>query len=299
MTLIDGAAIAQEVEREVKADIEVLPGRPPCLAVVIVGEHPASKIYVGKKTTSCQRVGITSRAIPLPDTVSQEELLARIVQLNEDLNVDGILVQLPLPKHIDVDKVIETLEPSKDVDGFHPVNVGRVFIGRKDAFAPCTPLGIHYLLIRSHVDLTGKHVVIVGRSNIVGKPLAALLIQNSPHANATVTVAHSHTHDLPSLTRQADVLVAAVGRPGVITKDMVRPGAVVIDVGINRVPDPSHPKGSRVKGDVDFEAVKEVASLITPVPGGVGPMTIAMLLKNTLHAYHLHHRDYHDKNPTV
>jgi len=285
--LIDGNAIAETIKAEVKAAIEALApraGRPPGLAVVLVGDDPASSTYVRSKRKACAALGVHSIAHDLDASTDRDTLLALIRSLNEDERVDGILVQSPLPPPLDENEVVNLIDPAKDVDGFHPVNVGKLLIGEK-TFVSCTPAGVQELLVRSGVETRGAHVVIVGRSTIVGKPLAALLMQKADGADATVTVCHSRTRDLPAVTRSADVLIAAIGRARFVTADMVRPGAVVIDVGINRVEDPSAKRGYRLVGDVDFDAVVEVASQITPVPGGVGPMTIAMLMRNTLTAY--------------
>jgi len=285
--IIDGKAISADLEEQIKAQVQAIEGRKPCLVVIIVGDHAPSQVYVRKKEEACNRCGITSKRIDLPDTTTQEELLSKIDELNQDDTVDGILVQLPLPDAIDPDLIIEAIHPLKDVDGFHPINVGRTLIGSPSALSPCTPAGVHSLLQAANIDVAGKHVVIVGRSNIVGKPLAAILMQKAPGCNATVTVAHSRTRNLKEVCLTADILVAAIGRHATITADMVKQGAVVIDVGTNRVDDPSKKRGYRIAGDVDFESVKEIASAITPVPGGVGPMTIVMLMKNTLTAYNL------------
>ncbi len=282
--IIDGKAIAAQVHAEVKAEVEawVRAGhRPPYLAVILVGDNPASASYVRGKTKAAADVGIASDTLHFDTSISEAELLAEIARLNDDDGVDGILVQLPLPDHIDPSRVLNAIRPDKDVDGFHPINAGRLLLG-EPGFVPATPAGILELLRRSGIETTGKHAVVVGRSNIVGRPLAALLLHRG--IDATVTVCHSRTRDLAALTRMADILVAAIGRPRYITADMVREGAVVIDVGINRVDDPTHPRGYRLVGDVDFEAVAEKAGWITPVPGGVGPMTIALLLRNTLYA---------------
>jgi methylenetetrahydrofolate dehydrogenase (NADP+)/methenyltetrahydrofolate cyclohydrolase len=249
-----------------------------------VGEDPASAVYVRAKEKASREAGMAGETIRLPASTSQAELLALIARLNTDATVHGILVQMPLPKHIDPDVVIDHIRPDKDVDGFHPVNVGKVLIGDSDGFAPCTPAGVQRMLVESGVETRGANCVIVGRSNIVGKPMAALLMQAGKGGDATVTVCHSRTRDLAGHTRRADILIAAVGRPRTITADMVKPGAVVIDVGVNRIPDATRKSGTRLVGDVDFDAVRQVASLITPVPGGVGPMTIAMLLSNTVRA---------------
>lgn len=274
---IDGKALSLQLKEEMKAKIPLLKkkyGRKPCLVVIIVGEDPASQSYVKGKIKAADFVGMDSRLIELPADVSQEELLRQIALLNVDDGVDGILVQLPLPKHIDVLKVIDSIAHEKDVDGFHPLNTANLWLGR-DCVFPCTPKGIMYMLQNNGIALDGKVAVVVGRSNIVGKPIAKMLLD----ANATVVMAHSHTKDLPSVTRMADVLVVAIGKEKFITADMVKPGAVVIDVGINRT------KEGKLCGDVDFDAVAQKASFITPVPGGVGPMTIAMLLENTIECF--------------
>ncbi|TDI73274.1 MAG: bifunctional methylenetetrahydrofolate dehydrogenase/methenyltetrahydrofolate cyclohydrolase FolD [Bacteroidetes bacterium] len=282
--LIDGKQIAADVRREIKSDVDahVAAGnRAPFLAVVLVGDNPASASYVRGKHRAAAEVGIDSENLTLPDSTSEAEILDVIKRLNRDENVDGILVQLPLPPHVDDQKVINAIAPSKDVDCFHPENVGKLMLGLP-GLKPATPAGIVELLRRSGVETSGKHAVIVGRSNIVGKPLANLLIQKG--VDCTVTVCHSRTRNLSEITRQADILIAAIGRPEFITADMVKEGAVVIDVGINRVEDDTRDRGYRLVGDVAFEAVAEIASAITPVPGGVGPMTIALMLKNTLSA---------------
>ncbi len=281
--LIDGKAISAQIREEVRLDVESLAARGvvPGLATVLVGENPASTTYVRSKQRACEKAGIHSRDIRLPEETSESELLSTVTELNGDTDIDGILVQLPLPSQIDPQRVIMTIDPSKDVDGFHPVNLGKLLSG-EDAFYPCTPHGILVMLERSGIAVEGRHVVVVGRSNIVGKPLAALLMQKRSGANATVTVCHSRTTDLASHTRRADILVAAAGQVGFITGDMVREGAAVVDVGINRVDDPEAKRGYRLVGDVDFDGASQRASRITPVPGGVGPMTIAMLLTNTV-----------------
>lgn len=283
--IIDGEAIAAEIRNEVKVGVDELKasGITPCLAAVLVGDVPASQVYVRTKRQACEHVGLSSVLHTPAGDIPEAQLLALIDQLNDDPAVHGILIQLPLPDHVDEAKVIERLSPSKDVDGFHPSNVGKLVIGM-DTFKPCTPAGVQELLVRSGIEIAGKHAVVIGRSNIVGKPMANLLVQKHKDANATVTVCHSRTRDLAALTRQADILIAALGRPHIVTADMVKPGAVVIDVGINRVDDASAKKGYRIVGDVDFDAVSQVASAITPVPGGVGPMTVAMLMVNTLKA---------------
>ena len=284
--LIDGRAIAADVRREVAEGVRALAaeGRPPGLGVVLVGDDPASASYVRMKTRACEEAGIHAPDLQLPAGTSEEEILGHVDRLNEDPEIHGILVQLPLPDHVDERRVMERIDPAKDVDGFHPVNVGRTFSGDPDAFRPATPAGVQEMLRRIGFDPEGKEAVIVGRSNIVGRPMASILLQKEPWANATVTVAHSRTRDLGAVTRRAELLVVAVGRPETITANMVREGAVVVDVGSNRVEAPETEKGYRWVGDVAFDEVREVASWITPVPGGVGPMTIAMLLRNTLEA---------------
>ena len=284
-TVIDGKRMAEEIQAEVAigaAALKEARGRPPGLAAVLVGENAASQVYVRAKHKACQAAGLHSEVFRLPADCPREQLLALLDLLNADPCFDGILVQLPLPGQLDEQEVIERIRPDKDVDGFHPVNVGRVLAGLPGAFAPATPAGILELLKRSGIPVAGAHVVVLGRSNIVGKPMASLLVQKADGADATVTICHSRTRDLAGICRQADVLVAAIGRANFVTADMVKEGAVVVDVGINRVADPSAPKGSRLVGDVDFAAVAPRCAAITPVPGGVGPMTIAMLLKNTL-----------------
>jgi methylenetetrahydrofolate dehydrogenase (NADP+)/methenyltetrahydrofolate cyclohydrolase len=284
--VLDGVALAKTIRAEVAAAVARLApmGQRPGLAAVLVGEDPASAVYVRSKGKACEEAGMYSVTLTLPVDTSESALLETVDNLNRDPRIHGILVQLPLPKHIDGDKVLRRIDPAKDVDGFHPMNVGKLIVGDPTAFKPATPYGVQQMLIRSGVETSGAHAVIVGRSNIVGRPLANLLSQDGPGGNATVTVCHSRTRDLPAVTRSADILVAAIGRPEFITRDMVRPGAVVIDVGINRVTDASQPKGYKLVGDVAYGPVAEVASAITPVPGGVGPMTIAMLLQNTLQA---------------
>jgi methylenetetrahydrofolate dehydrogenase (NADP+) / methenyltetrahydrofolate cyclohydrolase len=284
--LIDGAAIGRLVRDDVATEVARLKtlGVVPGLSVVLVGEDPASAVYVRSKGKACEEAGMRGETIRLPADTSEAQLLEQVDALNADPRVHGILVQMPLPKHMSADKVIRRIRPEKDVDGFHPVNVGKLSIGERDGFVPCTPAGAIELLVRSGVETRGRDAVIVGRSNIVGKPMAALLLQDAPGGNASVTVCHSRTTDLAAHTRRADILVAAIGRPEMITGDMIKPGAVVIDVGINRVNDASVPKGYRIVGDVEFASARAVASLITPVPGGVGPMTIAMLMKNTVRA---------------
>jgi len=287
--ILDGKALGLAIRQEVAADVAKLAavGIKPGLAVVLVGEDPASQVYVRSKGRACEEAGMHSVTIRLPDSTTQDELLATIDKLNADPAIHGMLVQLPLPKGMDSDKVLRRINPLKDGDGFHPENVGKLVTGDPTAFRPATPYGIQQMLIRSGIETKGAHAVIVGRSNIVGKPMANLLIQQGPGGDATVTVCHSRTKDLPSVARQADILIVAIGRAEFLTADMVRPGAVVIDVGINRVDDSTREKGYRLCGDVDYEPVAAIASAITPVPGGVGPMTIAMLLKNTLQAAEL------------
>ncbi len=283
--IISGREIADEIRSEIKARVAALKEEHdmvPGLATVLVGDDPGSQMYVGMKNKAAREMGIHSRQITLPAETSEAELLGVVEGLNADPVIHGILVQLPLPDHIDEGKIIEAIHPSKDVDGFHPISVGRLATGSDDFFAPCTPAGVVEMLTRTGHDPAGKHVVVVGRSNIVGRPLASLLMRKAPGGNATVTVCHSRTTDLGAMTRLADILVVAMGRPEMITGDMVRPGAVVIDVGSNRVDDASRERGYRVCGDVLFDEVKDVASAISPVPGGVGPMTITMLLANTV-----------------
>ena len=282
--IIDGTEIAGRIRKKIADAIQALKqerGIIPGLAVVLVGDNPASRSYVRNKNKAAHEIGIYSEQHTLAESASEAELLGLVEKLNQDPRIHGILVQLPLPAQISEQKVINAIAPSKDVDGFHPVSLGRIMTGEK-GFRPCTPLGIQKLLEYSEVKVAGSHVVVLGRSNIVGKPIANMLMQKGETADATVTVCHSRTLDLPSITRQADILIAAIGRPEFVTADMVREGAVVIDVGINRIPDPSQPKGQRMVGDVKFDEVRAKAAAITPVPGGVGPMTITMLLYNTL-----------------
>ncbi len=284
--IIDGAAVARKIRGDVATQCATLAARGivPGLTVVLVGEDPASAVYVRNKEKASVEAGMKGETIRLPASTTQMELLALIDRLNGDQAVHGILVQMPLPKHIDPQTVIRSISPAKDVDGFHPANVGKVLIGEKDGFAPCTPAGVQVLLAEAGVETAGRHAVIVGRSNIVGKPMASLLIQPGPGGDATVTICHSRTSDLAWHVKRADIVIAAVGRPEMVTGEMVRPGAVVVDVGINRIADPSAKSGTRLVGDVHYESVRQVASRITPVPGGVGPMTIAMLLRNTVRA---------------
>jgi len=283
--IISGTQVAAEIREELKERVRKLKdnGVTPSLAVVLVGEDPASVSYVTAKAKGAEEIGMHEETIRLPADTPEEEVLKNVDNLNKDPKFHGILVQLPLPKHISTEKVINYISPEKDVDGFHPVNVGKLLRGEPCPM-PCTPHGIQQLLVRGGYDPRGKHVVICGRSNLVGKPLAAILMQKKNGANATVTVCHTGTKDIASFTKQADIVVAAMGSPKAITADMVRDGAVVIDVGVNRVEDRAREKGYRLVGDVDFEAVKEKAAAITPVPGGVGPMTVTMLLMNTIEA---------------
>ena len=281
--IIDGKQIALEVRAEAANKTAELKkaGVIPCLAVILVGENPASVSYVKGKRKALAEAGMADKSILLPENTSEEELLSKIAELNRDPLVHGILVQLPLPPHINEDTIITAISPQKDVDGFHPVNAGNLLIG-KPAFLPCTPHGIIVLLKKTGIPTAGKHAVIIGRSNIVGKPLALLLARKD--INCTVTICHSATANLGEITRQADILIAAAGHPGTVTADMIKEGAVVIDVGVNRVPDSTKKSGYRLRGDCDFEAIKEKCAFITPVPGGVGPMTIAMLMINTVQA---------------
>ncbi|NUM82329.1 bifunctional 5,10-methylene-tetrahydrofolate dehydrogenase/5,10-methylene-tetrahydrofolate cyclohydrolase [bacterium] len=283
--IIDGKKIAEDIKNEIASEVLKLKqtGVVPHLSVVLVGDNPASEVYVRNKGKMCEEVGMSHETIKLPVSTFQDELLTLIGELNANPKVSGILVQLPLPKQINESVIINSIDPFKDVDCFHPFNVGKLSIG-EPVFLPCTPAGVQELLLRSNADPSGKHTVIVGRSNIVGKPLASMLIQKSKGANSTVTVCHTGTKDLSYHTKQADILIAAMGQAEVIRGDMIKPGAVVIDVGMNRVADASKKSGFRLTGDVHFDSAKEVASAITPVPGGVGPMTIIMLMKNTLKA---------------
>jgi methylenetetrahydrofolate dehydrogenase (NADP+)/methenyltetrahydrofolate cyclohydrolase len=280
MQILNGKQIAEEIRREIAADTSRLKaesGIVPCLAAVLVGDDPASQIYIRNKEKACAQAGIESRILRLPAATTTENLLQQISRFNADTSVHGILIQLPLPKHCSESAVLDAVDPKKDVDAFHPENIGLLSQGRP-RFLPCTPYGIQQLLIRSNIPTAGQHAVIAGRSGIVGKPAALMMMQKGIGADATVTVVHSKTKNLPDMTRQADILIAAVGQARFITKDMVKPGAAVIDVGINRLPD------GTICGDVDFESVKEIAGAVSPVPGGVGPLTITMLLQNTLAA---------------
>ena len=284
--LIDGTAIGDRLRAELQAEIRALRGRgiTPGLAAVLVGDNPASATYVRMKGKACEDAGLYHETIRLPRDTSETELLALVDRLNADPKIHGILVQLPLPQQIHGQRVLQRVAPGKDVDGFHPENVGKVFVGDPTGFRPATPYGVQQLLVRSDIDTTGRHAVIVGRSTVVGRPMAALLLQDGPGGNATVTVCHSRTRDIKSVTRQADILIVAMGKPEFVTGDMIKPGAAVIDVGTNRVQDPTTKTGYRLVGDVKFAEAQQVAGAITPVPGGVGPMTITMLLCNTVQA---------------
>ncbi|OLD00219.1 MAG: bifunctional 5,10-methylene-tetrahydrofolate dehydrogenase/5,10-methylene-tetrahydrofolate cyclohydrolase [Gemmatimonadetes bacterium 13_1_40CM_3_70_8] len=284
--LIDGTAIGGRLRAELQAEIRTLRGRgiTPGLAAVLVGDNPASATYVRMKGKACEDAGLYHETIRLPRDTSETELLALVDRLNADPKIHGILVQLPLPQQIHTQRVLQRVAPGKDVDGFHPENVGKVFVGDPTGFRPATPYGVQQLLLRSDIDTTGRHAVIVGRSTIVGRPMAALLLQDGPGGNATVTVCHSRTRDIKSMTRQGDILIVAMGKPEFVTGDMIKPGAVVVDVGTNRVDDPTTKTGYRLVGDVKFAEAEQVAGAITPVPGGVGPMTITMLLCNTVQA---------------
>jgi len=287
MTIIDGKKVAADIRAELKTKVEKLKeegASVPGLVAILVGEDPASKVYVGMKQKACDEVGLYSKLDRLSVETTESELLELIDKYNNDDKIDGILVQLPLPKQINEDAIIEAISPSKDVDGFHPINVGNMMIG-KETLYPCTPHGVVELLKRYNIKTKGKHVVVVGRSNIVGKPVANMLLQKKEGANAVVTIVHSAAEDLTSITKQADILIAAIGVPEFIKADMVKDDVVIIDVGVNRVEDSSKKSGYKLVGDVDFEKVSEKSSFITPVPGGVGPMTIAMLLQNTYSAY--------------
>ena len=281
-TILDGKKLSDTIKSEIGKEVKKLTESshfPPGLAVIIVGNNPASKTYVSSKKKACAATGIYSIEIALDESISQEKLIEEINKLNNDEKINGILLQLPLPKHLDEHAALEAINPEKDVDGFHPINVGKLYIGL-DTFVPCTPKGIMELLKRYEVTIAGKNAVVIGRSNIVGKPIAALLMKE----NATVTIAHSKTQNLPELVKTADIVVAAIGKPNYVKGEWIKEGAVVVDVGINSVDDPSSPKGYRLVGDVEFDEAEKRASYITPVPGGVGPMTIAMLLSNTLKA---------------
>ena len=290
MTILDGKQTANDIKTElaVRVDQLILQGkRPPHLAAVLVGNDGASLTYVGSKVRSCERIGYESTLIQLPEQTTEAELLQQIDRLNTNAAVDGFIVQLPLPKHIDEEKVLMAIDPHKDVDGFHPTNFGKMALDM-ESFIPATPYGIMELLRRYQIDISGKHAVVIGRSHIVGRPMSILLSRKSSPGNATVTLTHSRTKNLADITKEADIVVSALGVPNFLKGNMVKKGAIIIDVGITRVPDSSHPKGYVITGDVDYERVKEKASFITPVPGGVGPMTIAMLLQNTYLAYSRH-----------
>ena len=290
MTILDGKQTANDIKTElaVRVDQLILQGkRPPHLAAVLVGNDGASLTYVGSKVRSCERIGYESTLIQLPEETTEAELLQQIDRLNTNAAVDGFIVQLPLPKHIDEEKVLMAIDPDKDVDGFHPTNFGKMALDM-ESFIPATPYGIMELLRRYQIDISGKHAVVIGRSHIVGRPMSILLSRKSSPGNATVTLTHSRTKNLADITKEADIVVSALGVPNFLKGNMVKKGAIIIDVGITRVPDSSHPKGYVITGDVDYERVKEKASFITPVPGGVGPMTIAMLLQNTYLAYSRH-----------
>jgi methylenetetrahydrofolate dehydrogenase (NADP+)/methenyltetrahydrofolate cyclohydrolase len=287
MEIIDGRKISAEIKEEVKKEVEIIKSqgkRVPGLVTILVGNNPASQSYVGSKAKSCEELGMKSKIEALSVDISQAKLLDLIKYYNNNPEFDGILVQLPLPKHINEDEIIDSISPAKDVDGFHPTNVGKLVIG-KDTFLPCTPAGIQELLKRYKISTKGKHLVVLGRSNLVGKPIANIMLQKKEYANAVVTICHSAAEDLTKHIRSADILVAAIGQPKFVKADMVKDGVVVIDVGINRVEDSTAKKGYKIVGDVDFENVAPKSSFITPVPGGVGLMTVAMLMKNTLKAY--------------
>lgn len=287
MIILDGKKTSNDIKSELSVLVDELMKkgkRPPHLAAVLVGNDGASLTYVGSKVRSCEKIGYQSTLIHLPETTSEDELLEQIHSLNTDKEIDGFIVQLPLPKHIDEEKVLMAVDPHKDVDGFHPTNFGKMALDM-ESFIPATPYGIVELLDRYKIDISGKHAVVIGRSNIVGRPMSILLSRKSSPGNATVTLTHSRTKNLEAITKEADIVVSALGVPNFLTKDMIKEGAIIIDVGITRVPDDSKQKGYVITGDVDYENVKEKASFITPVPGGVGPMTIAMLLQNTYHAY--------------
>lgn len=282
--IIDGKGIAQTFLDDVKNQIEKSASqRPPCLAFILVGDNPASQLYVKLKVKTCKKIGITTKGFNFDSAVTQNEILQLLQSLNKDPNVDGILIQMPLPPHLNLLEVIEFIDPTKDVDGFHPLNMGRLLLGYNPYFIPCTPLGIHQMLLKANIEISHKHVVIMGRSNIVGKPLAALLMQKNNQANATVSVVHSHTKEIDQITQSADILIAAMGSPHFVKPSMIKKGAVVIDVGINRL-------HGKLIGDVEFEEAKAFTTHISPVPGGVGPMTIAMLMCNTLKSYQYHQK---------
>lgn len=290
MTILDGKQTGNDIKAELTSRVDQLikdGKRPPHLAAVLVGNDGASLTYVGSKVRSCERIGYESTLIQLPEETTEAELLQQIDRLNANTAIDGFIVQLPLPKHIDEEKVLMAIDPHKDVDGFHPTNFGKMALDM-ESFIPATPYGIMELLRRYQIDISGKHAVVIGRSHIVGRPMSILLSRKSSPGNATVTLTHSRTKNLAAITKEADIVVSALGVPNFLKEDMVKEGAIIIDVGITRVPDASHPKGYIITGDVDYERVKDKASFITPVPGGVGPMTIAMLLQNTYLAYSRH-----------
>lgn len=290
MTILDGKQTGNDIKAELSARVDQLVKdgkRPPHLAAVLVGNDGASLTYVGSKVRSCERIGYESTLIQLPEETTEAELLQQIDRLNANTAIDGFIVQLPLPKHIDEEKVLMAIDPHKDVDGFHPTNFGKMALDM-ESFIPATPYGIMELLRRYQIDISGKHAVVIGRSHIVGRPMSILLSRKSSPGNATVTLTHSRTKNLAAITKEADIVVSALGVPNFLKEDMVKEGAIIIDVGITRVPDASQPKGYIITGDVDYEHVKDKASFITPVPGGVGPMTIAMLLQNTYLAYTRH-----------
>jgi methylenetetrahydrofolate dehydrogenase (NADP+)/methenyltetrahydrofolate cyclohydrolase len=287
MILIDGKGTAKQIHEELKTSVQKLIDegkKVPGLVTILVGEDPASKIYVNSKGKACREIGMLSKIEEIPAKITEKELLSLVESYNNNSDYHGILVQLPLPEHINEDKIIEAISPEKDVDGFHPISIGKLVIG-KDTFRSCTPAGIQELLIRYKIETKGKHLVVLGRSNIVGKPIANIMLQKQEHANSIVTICHSAAPDVSYYTKQADILIAAIGVPEFVRGDMVKDGVIVIDVGINRVEDPTKPKGYRIVGDVAFDEVSKKSSYITPVPGGVGPMTIAMLLKNTYKSY--------------
>ena len=284
MEIIDGKKISNQIKEEIKHEVENIISKgdkPPHLAAVLVGEDGASLTYVGSKVRSCEQVGFKSTLVKLPDNIKEKDLLSKIAELNDDKEIDGFIVQLPLPKHIDEEKILLAINPNKDVDGFHPTNFGKMALNMK-TFIPATPFGIMELLKRYKIETSGKNTVVIGRSNIVGRPISILMNSKGNPGNSTVTVVHSRTVNLESYTKNADIIISALGIPGFVKKEMVKKGVVIIDVGITRVKDSNSPKGYVIRGDVDFDSVKDKASYITPVPGGVGPMTIAMLLKNTL-----------------
>jgi len=286
-TILDGKATSNQIKEELSQEVSALKAsgkRPPHLAAVLVGNDGASLTYVGSKVRSCEKIGFDSTLIRLEDNVTQDELLETINSLNNDTTLDGFIVQLPLPKHIDEEVVLHAINPDKDVDGFHPTNFGKMALGM-ETFIPATPFGIMELLHRYKLDISGKHAVVIGRSHIVGRPMSILLSDKGNPGNATVTLTHSRTQNLAEITKTADIVISALGVPNFVTADMIKQGAIIIDVGITRVPDENHPKGYVITGDVAYDEVKDKASFITPVPGGVGPMTIAMLLQNTMLAY--------------